>query len=305
MASVPFRQTSLTVNVLKLSFAMLATVFMMLAVEVSLVRAEKGPRQQEFELASAVFNNRRPIRVLLPPSYFEPQQAGRRYPVFYFTDGWDAWHGWGLPEVAEKLWEEGDIPEVIFVGINNGGRTRESKDVAFDRANEYLPYRDPFWPDKRPDPHGDLFPDFFLGEVLPAVNDRFRTKTGAQNTGLAGSSYGGIAALYTAILHGDRIGYLLAESPSLYVAHKEILELVADQEVLPGRVYLGVGTAEGETEDDQAWTVASVEELHVALGGNMDSDRLLLAITEGGTHWYDAWKKRLPVALSFLLADTK
>jgi len=284
---------------------MLVTMLVMLAAEAPAQSGDADARQQEFELVSDVFDNRRAIRVLLPPSYFEPKQAERRYPVFYFTDGWDSWHGWGLPEVAEQLWDEGAIPEVVFIGINSGGRTRESKDAAVDRASEYLPYRDPFWPDERPDPNGDLFPDFLFDEVMPAVNARFRTKTGADNTGLAGSSYGGIAVLYTALVRPDRVGYLLAESPSLHVARTEILELVAHQDRLPLRVYLGVGTAEGETADDRADTVANVEELHVALGRRLNDERLRLIVVEGATHWYDAWKERLPVALTFLLAGTE
>lgn len=283
----------------------LVLVFVTFAAEASAQSADVDARQQQFELRSEVFDNTRPIRVLLPPSYFEPQQAQRRYPVFYFTDGWDAWNGWGLPDVAEQLWDEGAIPEVIFIGVNNGGRTHESKDVAVERANEYLPYRDPFWPDNRPDPNGHLFPDFLFDEVMPAVNDRFRTKTGADNTGLAGSSYGGIAVLYTAIVRPDRVGYLLAESPSLHVGRTEILELAAHQERLPLRVYLGVGTAEGDTEEDRADTVASIEMLRDALGRRLNDDRLRLVVTEGGTHWYDAWKERLPVALAFLLAGTE
>jgi enterochelin esterase-like enzyme len=284
---------------------MLVTMLVMLAAEAPAQSGSADTRQQEFELVSDVFDNRRTIRVLLPPSYFDAKQPERRYPVFYFTDGWDAWHGWGLPEVAEQLWVEGAIPEVVFIGINNGGRTRESKDVAGDRANEYLPYRDPFWPDERPDPNGRLFPDFLFDEVMPAVNDRFRTKADADHTGLAGSSYGGIAVLYAALVRPDRIGYLLAESPSLHVGRTEILELVAHQDRLPLRVYLGVGTAEGETADDRADTVASVEDLHVALGRRLNDDRLRLVVVEGATHWYNAWKERLPMALTFLLVGTE
>jgi len=283
----------------------LGLVFVMFVAETPVHGDGANARQQEFELASNVFDNERTIRVLLPPSYFEPKQAEQRYPVFYFTDGWDAWHGWGLPEVAEQLWDEGAIPQVIFIGVNNGGRTHESKDPAVDRANEYLPYRDPFWSDERPDPNGGLFPDFLFNEVMPAVNDRFRTKTGADNTGLAGSSYGGIAVLYAALVRPDRIGYLLAESPSLHVGRIEILELAAHQDRSPLRVYLGVGTAEGESAEDRADTVASVEELYVALERHMNDDSLRLVVAEGATHWYDAWKERLPVALTFLLAGTE
>ena len=86
---------------------MLVMMFVMLVAEAPAQSDGADARQQEFELVSDVFDNKRTIRVLLPPSYFEPKQAERRYPVFYFTDGWDAWHGWGLPEVAEQLWDEG------------------------------------------------------------------------------------------------------------------------------------------------------------------------------------------------------
>ena len=39
------------------------------------------------ELTSRVLRNRRMLRVWLPPRYDAPENASRRYPVFYLNDG--------------------------------------------------------------------------------------------------------------------------------------------------------------------------------------------------------------------------
>jgi hypothetical protein len=71
--------------------------------------------------------------------------------------------------------QAGEIPPTIFVGIYNGGSTRESKNPGFDRANEYLPFEDKFLQPPLPSPQGRLFPKFLEEEVRPLIDSRYRT----------------------------------------------------------------------------------------------------------------------------------
>jgi enterochelin esterase-like enzyme len=258
-------------------------------------------RVVEIELKSEVFNNTRTLRVLLPPGY---DHSHRRYPVFYFTDGIAAFDAWGLPQVASDLWQEQAIREFIFVGMDNGGSTVESTEPARDRASEYLPYSDQTWTGSPPpEPRGQRFPTFLFQEVMPVIDGRFRTETGGPNTGLAGASYGGIAALFTAMKYPGRIGYLLVESPPLHIGNYQLLQDAATTTQWPQAIYLGVGTAEVDDLEGQTKIVDSVRSLQAVIQGKSSETTVHLEIEEGGVHWYSSWRARLPIALQFLLSE--
>ena len=254
-------------------------------------------------LKSRVFENTRHLRVLLPPGYHAPANRDRRYPVCYFTDGIAAWDAWAVPETANALWRHKKITELIFVAIDNGGSTRESTDPLRDRAGEYLPYPDQTWTEHPPEPRGKRFPRFLFEEVLPLVNAEYRTRPDA--IGLAGSSYGGAVALYTAITHPGRIGFLLLESPSLHIGDERLLADAAAARQWPGLIYLGAGTAEGDTPRARQQMVTNLRRLQATLEKLANGPRLHVVIQEGGVHWYDAWKARLPEALEFLYAQDR
>jgi predicted alpha/beta superfamily hydrolase len=247
-------------------------------------------------LNSKVFSNTRTIRVWLPPDYNSPSSKNRKFPVFYFTDGIAVFHGRELDRIASELVAAHEIPSTIFVGIDNGGSTQESKNSGTDRANEYLPFPDEFLQPPLPNPHGMLFPAFFEHEVRRLVESRYRTN---QEIGIAGSSYGGAIALYTVLKHPKKYRWLLLESPSLYINHDALLKLSDAQKAWPRRVYVGAGTDEGEGDSKQEM-VNDVERLGHAIEGRTAT---CLLIVRGAQHNEDAWRARLPMALEFLLAN--
>jgi enterochelin esterase-like enzyme len=257
-------------------------------------------------LHSTVFGNTRTLRVLTPPGYDDPANRDVRYPVFYFLDGIAAFDAWGVPDVAGDLWSRAAIRPVIFVGIDNGGSTLESTNPARDRASEYLPYRDQSWtePDA-PRPRGDRLPSFLFVEVMPLINARYRTNTAPAATGLAGDSYAGAAALYTAMKHPGRFGWLLVESPPLHIGDGRLLAEAKAAIAWPAAVYIGVGTAEGDTLDVQREVLANVRALDSALATRQPGTRVHLEVTAGGTHGYGAWRERLPGALQWLLGTPR
>ncbi|MBS1805988.1 MAG: alpha/beta hydrolase [Acidobacteria bacterium] len=245
-------------------------------------------------LSSRVFSNTRTIRVWLPPGYSEAASSKRTYPVFYFTDGVAVFHARQLDRIAGELIAARRMPAVIFVGIDNGGSTRESKSPGTDRANEYLPFPDQYLQPPLPTPHGKEFPAFFENEVRPLVERRYRTNG---KIGLAGSSYGAVIALYSAMQHPKGFRWLLLESPSLYVDNDALLKTAANQRDWPDRVYIGAGTEEGEG-DAKREMVDDVKRLKQAIG---QGSHVCSVIVDGAQHNEDAWRARLPFALQFLL----
>jgi predicted alpha/beta superfamily hydrolase len=276
--------------------AILSCVALSLFVLNSKARSQPAPNIETLTLHSKIFNNTRSLRVWLPPDYQDSKRPDRKYPVFYFTDGVAVFHGRELAHIADKLIREHEIPPVIFVGIDNGGSTLESKNPGSDRANEYLPYPDEFLTPPLPRPQGKLFPSFLEEEVRPLIESRYRTNG---DVGLAGSSYGGAIALYTVLERPKHYRWLLLESPSLYIANDELLRRSLRTWTWPSRVYIGAGTNEGEGDSKQEM-VDDVNRLKDLIASRTS---FCLVIIPGAEHDEEAWRDRLPVALRFLLGN--
>lgn len=198
---------------------------LLLLIAPAVVLSESNVRELQF--TSKVFNNTRTIRVLLPLGY--NKNHSQKYPVFYFNDGLMVFDskgpGLNIEKIADDLYSKREIPLMIFVGLDNGACTDKTKNEIADRANEYLPYPDAgFQPGHTydpvpPEPRGSLYPQFLIGEVMPFINQQFRTLTGPENTYLGGFSYGGTIALYTVAKNPGIFGKLLLESTPLYIGH--------------------------------------------------------------------------------------
>jgi enterochelin esterase-like enzyme len=249
---------------------------------------------------SRVFRHTRFVRVWLPPGFDE--RASQRYPVLYLNDGQNlfdpatAFAGvhWQVGETATRLLAENRIPPLVIVGIDNTGK---------NRVREYIPYRsrDP----KLPHPLGAHYPEFLQGELMPLIERQYPILNGADNTGLGGSSLGGLITLYTAMLAPDVFGKVLIESPSLFVADRRILEQSRVRDHWPSRIYLGIGTREVGSPEKDARTVADVRELAAILtNAGLDEKRLRVRIEEGAPHSESAWAARFPEALEFLYGGT-
>lgn len=253
------------------------------------------------EFSSRIFHNKRQLRLWLPPDYDLPENSGRRYPVFYLNDGQNLFDSatsftgieWQVDETADRLIRAGIVPPTIFVGIDNARR---------DRLKEYLPYRS-FNPVVLR-PQGSKYPEFLVEEIMPFVSQNYRVAKGAEHALLGGSSLGGLISLYVAIAAPGVFGRVLLESPSLWVANRQILRECRGVRRWPEKVFLGVGTREVGREDKDRQTVENVRELERTLRrSGLDDRRLRVEVAEGGTHSEGAWAARFPDALKFFFAS--
>jgi predicted alpha/beta superfamily hydrolase len=138
---------------------------------------------------------------------------------------------------------------------------------------------------------------------MPLIEERYAVLTGPENTGLGGSSLGGLITLYTQLAASGVFGRLLIESPSLFVANGKILRQSARVRNWPQRVYLGVGTQEVGNAEKDAKTVEYVRELESILHlAGLDDQRLKVVIEQGAGHNEAAWAARFPEALEFLFS---
>lgn len=252
---------------------------------------------QTHDVVSEHLGVRRRITVWLPPRSREA--SGGLFPVLYLNDGQNlfdparafAGRTWRVAETAARLVRHGRIRPLLIVGIDHGESLR---------SREYLPVED----DRHPGAGTPLFlhfAEFVTREVMPLVHRNYPAARGASNTGFGGSSYGAVAALYTALIKPGVFGRLLIESPSLYVGDEYVLRRARAAERWPSRIYVGVGTAETSRAEINQDTVANVRKLERILRGRrLGARRLLTVVEEGATHSEDAWAERLPRALEFL-----
>jgi predicted alpha/beta superfamily hydrolase len=243
----------------------------------------------------------RDLLVWLPPGYDDAVNASTTYPVLYMHDGQNLFSKpstapaeWQMDEVCGALLKSQLIQPIIIVGIPHSGTTRTAEympPVTTEEIVQGLP------------PQGDAHLAWLRTEVMPRVERAFRVKTGPTNTGIGGSSLGGLISLYAGAKHPDTFGLVLAESPSLRFGKNEFGKtLFANVPMWPNKVYLAVGTAEAgagnRASDDYANAVKALDATLTEAGLNVSRKKFI--VDEGATHTEDAWAKRLPVALRFL-----
>jgi predicted alpha/beta superfamily hydrolase len=261
---------------------------------------------QVHTLKSSIFGNERKVRVLLPAGYGEAANKDRRYPVLYMLDGQNVFdaclsdvshHEWGADETVRKLIAEKKIPPLIVVGVDHAGK---------DRAREYLPYKDFVGNPDMDEPAGKQFPDFMTKEVMPLVDGRYRTLTGAPNTGIGGSSYGGIASLYALLAKPNAFGYGLIESPVLWVGMGQLVRDTSPLAAMPRKVFVAFGGKEASDpyiSQKMIGFVRQVESNFHAAG--YDETNFRVVVEPDAQHTEAAWEQRMPGALTFLFGDWK
>jgi predicted alpha/beta superfamily hydrolase len=259
--------------------------------------AEAG-RIRFHDLPSRIFGNVRKLRVWLPPCYEARENEVRRYPVFYLNDGQNlfdpatAYAGvdWQVNQTLARLARESVIPPMIAVGIDNANG---------ERVKEFLPYRSVYPPVSKP--RGKHYPDFLIREVMPFIERTYRVLKGAKNTGLGGSSLGALISLHTVIERPGIFGRLLLESPSLFVANRQLLKDSRASASWPQRIFLAIGTREsGQRERDRRIGDDVRSLAHILHLAGLREKRLRLVIQEGAGHNEGAWAERFPEAAAFL-----
>ena len=236
------------------------------------------------------------IIVYLPPGYDDDES--RRYPVLYMQDGQNlfdeatAFSGeWHLDEAAEEMIRAGLVAPLIIVGIYNAGAYR---------IDEYTPTRDSA---RRAGGNADRYGRMLVDELKPFIDSEYRTLTDARNTGIGGSSLGGLVSLYLALKYSGIFWNVAVLSPSVWWDNRFIVRRVRALNAAPPlRVWLSAGTAEGEGALAGA---RRVRDALVAKGWTV-GESLHYQEIEGARHNESAWAAIAPAMLRFLFpADSR
>jgi predicted alpha/beta superfamily hydrolase len=251
-------------------------------------RSPPGTLEVIPDVHSPQLGNRREVLVYLPNHYHHTDAP---YPVIYMHDGQNLFDPatsfageWGVDTAMARAPRRGR--RAIVVALPNMG---------VDRLREYSPFVDA----RAGGGSGNAYLDFILHTVKPMIDARYRTLTGREGTGIAGSSMGGLISLYAFFRHPDAFGFAGVMSPALWFAQRAIFPYVRAAAHVGGRVYLDVGTREGEG------TLTNARQMRDLLldKGYAMGKTLSWVEDEHGMHNEESWGRRMRHALPFMLGD--
>lgn len=251
-----------------------------------------GPNLIKHEqFPSRFLRNQRDLIVYLPPGYDEQPQ--RQFPVLYLHDGQNLFDGttafipgmdWHVGQTADRCISNGSVEPLIIIGIYNAGK---------QRLQEYTPTRMP----KLGGGRASRYARFLIEEVRPFLERNYRVLGDMGNTGIGGSSLGGLVSLFLGLRMPHIFGKIAALSPSVWWNQRVILRFADAAPADPRpRIWLDIGTREGPriVED-----VERFRDLLLRKGWRWEQD-LHYERVIGAEHNEAAWAKRVGPFLQFL-----
>ncbi|MEU8274204.1 alpha/beta hydrolase [Microbispora bryophytorum] len=231
--------------------------------------------------------------VYLPPQYFDPRYAGRRFPVILGLTGY--------PGDEENLVSRLDLPTRAATSI----LTHEiGPTVLVLMRPTIAPPRDTECVDV---PGGPQVETYFTADVPRAVTAAFRVGTGAANWGILGDSTGGYCALKLTMRHPDTFSAAVSLSGYFH----------ALVDVTTGDLF--GGNRRLQDENDLMWRLANLPAppVSVLVASSRQGESGYRATTEftaavrapmrvsslilpSGGHNFATWNRELPQALPWL-----
>ena len=233
----------------------------------------------------------RRVWIYLPPDY---ASSGKRYPVLYMHDGQNVFDAatsyageWGVDETLDSLHAGGD-PGVIVVAADHGGSLR---------IPEYSP-----WPTRFGAGEGDKYVDFLVGTLKPWIDQKYRTLPDRLNTGIAGSSMGGLISFYAALKHPGVFGRAAVFSPAFWIA-PSAYEFAAQARpqagnriyIISGALEVAEGEAQGRYQRDQQRMVETLAQRGFGIG-----TFVVARVIPDGRHAEWFWRREFAAAYQWL-----
>ena len=236
------------------------------------------------DIESKIPGNKRTVRVYLPPGY---QKSGRDYGVLLAYDGNQYTMGVPTPMILDNMIAAKAIAPLIAVFMESPDR-----DIEF--------------------PPNDDFQKFVGDELIPQLRVRYRMSRDPARSAVLGSSYGGLAAVYTGIVHPELFGNVISQSGSFAWSPPLPATAVAAAAAAPPPFrgtnadsgYLIKRVAEAPRRNVRFYLDAGLWEG----GGMLSANRLMHSVLVGkgyevtyreapGTHSSYYWMLRLPEGL--------
>ena len=228
--------------------------------------------------------------IYLPDSY--EKEPDKRYPVMYMFDGHnvffdkDATFGksWGMNKFMQETKKE-----LIIVGV-------ECNHEGNKRLIEYAPFTYENSEHGKIKGKGSVYMNWLVKTLKPYVDANYRTLPDRQNTIIAGSSMGGLIAMYAVCTYNHVFQRAACLSPSLWVSPGRVLEMVARAHIRRDTtVYMDYGAL--EIFNHAANEEAMISTAHLLLTKRVN---LAMRVVPGGTHSEASWEKQIPIFMECL-----
>ena len=242
------------------------------------------------------------IRIYLPSTY-DFDNPLIRFPVLYMMDGKNLFDDytsfvgeWGVDETIEEMIKNKTSKGIIVVGI-------DSAKTDIDRTLEMLiPHIETkFQRENRG--YSNILGDFIFNELKPFVDEHFHTLSDKENTGVGGSSMGGLMAFYLGEKYRDKVGFSLCFSPAFFLYKKRAWEEYLKANIINkdglGKFYFYVGGVGFESEF-VSLTISTYEYFQKI--GFTDKE-ITLVVDETKEHNEKAWREYFPLGINFWIND--
>ena len=227
--------------------------------------------------------------IYLPDDY---ETAGKKYPVLYMFDGHnvfydqDATYGksWGMGEYMKK---SGKDLIIVAVECNHQGHKR---------LEEYSPVDFEF-PDVGTVPgRGKEYMKWMIEDLKAYIDRTYPTLPDREHTALAGSSMGGLMALYGVCEFNDIFKKAACISPSFWMSKDKVLDIVTKANIATdSAVYINYGSLELPNHPTSSEALIAVARLLLTRRVSTH-----FQIVPGGIHNESSWEKQIPQFMEFL-----
>ena len=244
----------------------------------------------KFGLTYTPAREKRTIHLYLPNGYGETEE---RYPVLYMFDGHnlfydeDATYGksWGLKAFLDA-WPK----KMIVVGM-------ECSHTGNERLKEYSPYNIYTRWMGSIQGIGDATMQWIVNEVKPHIDHHYRTWSHREATAIAGSSMGGMMALFAILRYNRWFSKAACVSPAVGFAMRQFRKEAKQADMHPDtRIFFSWGTHEWKKSDaPMTRNILELESLVQQKGAST-----WLYHQQGGRHCEADWEVQVPTWMQFL-----
>ena len=239
-----------------------------------------------FEIPQLIKTRR--ITALLPYDYYE---SDKRYPVLYLQDGQNLFDdfapygNWGLDKKLAEMSPDG-MGDIIIVAIDHGKE---------ERIAEFTPNLNNTGKFRKKE--GKQYIRFLADTLKPYIDKNFRTLPDVKNTGIGGSSMGGLISIYAGLVYPEVYSKLMIFSPSLWVMPNMYFGSIHLEQSFDTRIYLYAGGKESENMVPNAEKFKKMVTKKGQDGSQIDFH---FSLDPDGVHCEYHWGEEFPKAVEWL-----
>ncbi|MCH5179856.1 MAG: starch-binding protein [Erysipelotrichales bacterium] len=241
-----------------------------------------------------ISNNSKKISVYTPNGY----TTSKKYGVLYMFDSQnlyaaadgaqkssDSYGSWAVDVAVTNLVQRGE-DGVIIVAIDNTDGHRDSEltmSQSFGKMTNLADSND-FYNGKL-----DELGNFMRETLMPYIQSKYSIDTSRKNTGIAGSSSGGLAAYYLGLRDNDLYGYIGAFSPANGLFEKSAwTRFYQNKDFSLGRPKIYVYCGKGDSLENML--LPATKEIANLKSYGFSADNIIENYVDKGTHSEDFWR---------------